>query len=252
MSFWKRTVWALGLVLLPVFASAQTYVRLHPQFTSDLINSAADSITVTNAGVGGFGIVKIQTLDTYSGTWEVQCSVNGTTFDTATELKLVPVDGTATVTSVTDTVGIWDVINATGCKAIKVAATAGFAASDVTVAISSTQVGGSAGSTDVNVVTLPAAPSAGAAVVVTASAAVSTQILAANSARKGFICRNSDANPMLINLGNAAATTDAIQVDAATVTDNDDTYVDVFGYTGAVFAIWTVDGAGSAHCQEIQ
>jgi hypothetical protein len=49
------------------------------------------------------------------------------------------------VTSVTDSVGIWDVANAAGCRAIKVIATSGFAASDTAVVISATQSGGSGG-----------------------------------------------------------------------------------------------------------
>jgi hypothetical protein len=132
----------LLLFLLPSVAGAQTFIRLQPHRETDTIDGSNPSLTMTTERIGSFGSVKVQTLDTYSGTWEIQCSLDGTTFDTDNELGLIPVDGSTVAYSVTDEVGIWDVTNASGCRAIKLIATAGFAATDVTVVISATQSGG--------------------------------------------------------------------------------------------------------------
>lgn len=137
------TLVLLGVNVAP--AAAQTFVRLQPVFTSDTISANADLVELRSESVGGFGSVKIQTLDSYTGTWEVQCSVNGTTYDAAAELKMSAADSTSTVTSVSDEIGIWDVSNAGGCRAIRVIATAGFAATDTVVVISATQAGGGGG-----------------------------------------------------------------------------------------------------------
>lgn len=105
---------------------------------SDLvISSSGDSFT---CGVAGYASLKLQTLDSYSGTWEVQCSVDGTTFDTDDELKVTLLGGAA-ADSITDTVGIFDV-NVAGCQSIKVISTAGFAASDTTFAARAVAAGG--------------------------------------------------------------------------------------------------------------
>lgn len=133
-------------LLVPTVAVAQTFVRLQPTRATGTLTTATTSITLTATALGAFGSVKIQTLDSYSGTWELQCSLDGTTFDTDNELKLTMVDSTTVVYSVTDEVGIWDVGNAAGCKSIKMVETAGFAASDTAVVISATQSGGSGGS----------------------------------------------------------------------------------------------------------
>lgn len=151
-----RCLLALAIVAaLGPPVEAQTFVRLSASAISDTISSNGDSVTLTNAELGGFGSVKVQAVDSYSGTWEVQCATNGTVvdkdeitngnFDTGSELKLTASDGTSPVTSVTDTVAIYDVQNAGGCRAIKVIATAGFAASDTVIVISATQAGGGGG-----------------------------------------------------------------------------------------------------------
>lgn len=142
-SLWLALALTLGVV--PALF-AQSFVRLQPDTKTDTLSSNGDSITMTADRVGGFGSVKVQTLDSYSGTWEVQCSVNGSTFDADSELSLTKTDGSSAVFNVTDTVGIWTVNNANGCKAIKIVATAGFAASDTAVALTATQTGGSGGS----------------------------------------------------------------------------------------------------------
>jgi hypothetical protein len=139
-----RLLLGLLILLLAWPLSAQQFVRLQSTATQDTISFNGDSVELTTANVGGFGSVKVQTLDSYSGTWEVQCSLkaNPITYDTAAELTLKPTDSTTTATSVTDSVGIWEVTNASGCNAIRVIATAGFAASDTVVIITATQSGG--------------------------------------------------------------------------------------------------------------
>lgn len=144
---------AVLVILLPAVAAAQAFVRLQPVFTSDTISSNGDSVILVASGIGGFGAVKVQTLDSYTGTWEVQCSADGTNYDADAELKLVAADGSSVVTSVANTVGIWDVQNAAGCRAIKVISTAGFAATDTVVVISATQSGSGGGSGSASVST---------------------------------------------------------------------------------------------------
>ena len=139
----------LGVCVSP--GQAQ-YVALQASRASGTIAANGEAITLlampsdgVTSNISGFGVVKIQTLDTYSGTWEVQCSVDRITYDADSELLLVKADSSTAVTSVTDTVGIWTVQNAGGCQGIRVIATAGFAATDVAVAIEATQVGGGGG-----------------------------------------------------------------------------------------------------------
>ena len=143
-----RTRWT-GLILLAIFAlarpaTAQT-VDLAVSIT-DTISSNGDSVVLRAATIGGFGQVKVQTLDTYSGTWEVQCAPDGTNYDATYELRMTATDdNTAVVTSIADTVGIWDVQNPGACQAIRVISTAGFAASDTVVVINATSIGGGGG-----------------------------------------------------------------------------------------------------------
>lgn len=132
-------------LLLPSVSFAQEFVRLQPKHVVGTIDASGDSVVLSSTYVGGFGSVKVQTLDSYTGTWEVQCSANGTTYDADAELKLIPADSSSAITEVIDSVGIWDVANAGGCRSIRVIATAGFAGSDTAVVISATQAGGGGG-----------------------------------------------------------------------------------------------------------
>lgn len=129
------------LLASPVFSQNQT-VRLASIGTQDTLSSDTDFFVVA---VGGMASLRLQTLDSYSGTWEVQCSVDrGTTYDADDELNLFLEGGSASaVQEVTDTVGVWTA-GVAGCTHIKVIATAGFAASDVTIAVVAIASGGSA------------------------------------------------------------------------------------------------------------
>lgn len=137
----------MGLTFSPYTAEAQqaAFVRLQPVTSHGTISANGGSVVLLAAGAGGFGSVKVQTLDSYSGTWEVRCSLDGLTYDSDNPLKLQLSNGNTTVYSVTDVIGIWDVQNAAGCKAIKVLATAGFAATDTVVYINATESGGGGG-----------------------------------------------------------------------------------------------------------
>lgn len=132
---------ALLLILcvgLPVQAQAPDFVR-----SQDTLSSNGDAFVVP---VRGYASARLQTLDSYSGTWEVQCSVDdGTTYDTDDEVNL-SLEGAsaAAVQEVTDTVAIYTATVA-GCTHIKVIATAGFAASDTTIAVAAIVSGGSSG-----------------------------------------------------------------------------------------------------------
>ncbi len=135
-------------VLLTLFASvaqAQPFVRLQPTKVTGTIDATTTSLVLNAAALGAFASIKIQTLDSYTGVWEVQCSLNGTTYDEDNELKLMAVDGTAVVYEVTDEIGIWDVSGAAGCQSIKVVATSGFSATNAAFIILATQTGGGGG-----------------------------------------------------------------------------------------------------------
>lgn len=143
-----RRIWisllALGLAG-PISASAQPIVQLKAigSTNAGTISANGGSITID---VSGQSTLRIQTLDTYSGTWEVQGSVDGTTYDTDDEVNLSKEgSSSAAVQSVTDEVGVWTA-NVAGYRSVKIIATAGFAASDTTFSYGGTQSGGSSGS----------------------------------------------------------------------------------------------------------
>lgn len=134
------------VLLIPVLTAAQGFVRLQTAYETGTISANGDSVVLLASRVGGFGSVKIQTLDSYTGDLEVQCAVDGVNYNTDAELKLTAADSSSPVTSISDAVGIWDVANAGGCRAIRVIAVGGFAATDTMVVISATQAGGGGGS----------------------------------------------------------------------------------------------------------
>jgi hypothetical protein len=137
----------IAAVFLLIFAlCANSAIAQTPivRSASDTLSSNGDSFTFITRGTAS---ARIQTLDSYTGTWEVQCSVDGgTTFDTDDELNLT-LDGQTSTTaqSVSDTVGVW-AVNVAGCTHIKIVATAGFAASDTVVHVHAISVGGGVGS----------------------------------------------------------------------------------------------------------
>ena len=107
---------------------------------SDTLSSNGDSFVVP---VRGMASARFQTLDSYSGTWEVECSVDGgVTYDTDDELNL-SLEGAsaAAVQAVTDTVAIYTA-NIAACTHVRVIATAGFAATDTVVAVGAIAAGG--------------------------------------------------------------------------------------------------------------
>lgn len=135
----------LSWLAVPLVAGAQAPIQLKSVAAGGLIAANGDSVTLT--GTGGLASVTVQTLDTYSGTMELQCATDaaGTAFDTDDEVMLALMGSTTTSTDITDTVGIYQG-NISGCTAVKLIATAGFAASDVTVRIVAiTPGGGSSG-----------------------------------------------------------------------------------------------------------
>jgi hypothetical protein len=132
---------------VPVYA--QPIVQIVSRSNTDTLSSNGDSFVVP---VGGMASARFQTLDTYSGTWEVQGSVDGgVTYDADDELNLT-LEGasSAAVQSVTDTVGIWTA-SVAGYTHIRVIATAGFAASDTVIAVVAVVSGGNPGSSNSSV-----------------------------------------------------------------------------------------------------
>jgi hypothetical protein len=143
--FRTRSLWlaSLAALLLAASAAAQPTTGLRTATVRDTLDSNGDAVTLT--GTGGLAGLAIQTLDSYSGTWELQCSTDaGTTYDTDDEVLMTLVGGTSQVAAVTDTVGIWQA-NISGCNAVRVVATAGFAASDTVVQMQAITPGGGSG-----------------------------------------------------------------------------------------------------------
>lgn len=92
------------------------------------------------------------------------------------------------------------------------------------------------------------APASSSTLTSVASAAASTQLLAANTARKGAIITNTDANALFIDLSGGTASSTSYSVQLAT----DGTYEVPYGYTGAITGIWAVDGTGAALVTEFE
>lgn len=138
---------AIAVVLPPTTVGQQPGppVQLKTRGTFGTLAANGDAVTLTDTG--GLATLAVQTKDSYSGTWEAQCSTdNGVTYDTDDEVVLVLMGDTAgtAVVSVTDAVGIWQGSIA-GCNAVKVIATAGFAASDTAVQLQAITSGGGGG-----------------------------------------------------------------------------------------------------------
>lgn len=126
-----------ALLLLSGEAFAQTV-----RSATDTLSSNGDSFVMITRGMAS---ARIQTLDSYTGTWEAQCSVDGgVTYDADDELNLTLDGQTSVVQSVSDTVGVW-AVNVAGCTHIKIIATAGFAASDTVMHVHAISVGGGVG-----------------------------------------------------------------------------------------------------------
>lgn len=94
----------------------------------------------------------------------------------------------------------------------------------------------------------PNAPVSSATVTSVDSATASTNILAANAARKGAIITNTDENSLYLDLSGGTASATNYSVELAT----DGTYQVPFGYTGAITGIWAVDGTGAALVTEFE
>lgn len=78
-----------------------------------------------------------------------------------------------------------------------------------------------------------------------ASAAASTELLAATGGRRGFTILNTDANTLHLLFDDDAAAVDAAQARSIAV-ESGAYYEDPFGYSGRVLGIWDADGAGHA------
>lgn len=142
------TIVLLLFTLAPTSAFAQGgFVRLQSKSVNGVIDAVTDELVIRAQDVGGFGSIKIQTLDSYTGDWEVQCALDSDlTWDTDNELALTLVDSTSTVYSVSNVVGIYTVGNASGCYAVRVAPTGGFSGTDTHFYMTATQTGGAGSS----------------------------------------------------------------------------------------------------------
>ena len=80
-----------------------------------------------------------------------------------------------------------------------------------------------------------------------ASAATSAQLLAANSARKGLVLTNTDANGVYVKYGTTASATSFTVLIPA----NGYWEMPLPTYTGRIDAIWAADGSGSLYATEL-
>jgi hypothetical protein len=83
--------------------------------------------------------------------------------------------------------------------------------------------------------------------VAVASAASSTALCGVNTARKGLIIENSDANRLYVSLGIGAATTTTGF--SFSLAQNENAYIP--NYKGKAYGIWAADGSGYALVSEL-
>jgi hypothetical protein len=126
----------IAVLALSTSAWAQTSVALAGRTVRGTISANGGAVTLTLNPGQSMGSAMFQSLDSYSGTIEAQCSLDGITWDAGNEPLLQLLGGTTTASSVTDTTGIWSINGVAGCRAIRIIATAGFAATDTTIIIS--------------------------------------------------------------------------------------------------------------------
>jgi hypothetical protein len=204
---------------------------------SDTLSSNGDSFVVQ---VRGFASARFQPKDSYSGTWEVQCSVDGgTTYDTDDEVNL-SLEGasSAAVQEVTDTVGIWTA-SVAGCTHLKVIATAGFAASDTTIAVGAVVSGGSSGG------------GASGAVTCSNCATDATHGSAASATGPQIMLNATTTYPTAVDTGDAAkaaAGLDAIQISRPHAHVGDFVKGILANTDGASTSVVAAQGAGIRFC----
>lgn len=81
------------------------------------------------------------------------------------------------------------------------------------------------------------------AVTSVASTTTSTQLLAANSSRKGLIVANTDANDLYVLLSSGTASSSNYSFKLAT---GEEKTIQPPVYAGEVVGVWAGDGAGAA------
>lgn len=139
-----RRVWlvAVAWLLIAGRVGAQPVSQLKTMAAAGDITANGGAVTMSNTA--GMASLLIQTTGTFSLTWEVQCSGDGTTFDADDE---VPVSLIATVPTPVDSVvgsvqGLYTASIA-GCRAVRVIATA-FTSGTLTVTLTAITSGGGA------------------------------------------------------------------------------------------------------------
>ena len=78
------------------------------------------------------------------------------------------------------------------------------------------------------------------------SLATSAQLLAANTARKGVIIRNTDANSLYVHYGTTATADAAVEIPTGAMWEMPSPI-----YTGRIDGIWAADGSGAAKILEL-
>lgn len=142
----KRLLLALLLLAgVAPAASAQTFTKAFADEAKGTISANGGSVTLGQIiDSAGWGTLSFQTIGTYDGDLQVQCSVDGSTFPANSELRLTPPDSGTAVTTISDTAGVWKG-DASGCKTVKAVATA-WTSGSVQVFLRAAPVGGGGGS----------------------------------------------------------------------------------------------------------
>lgn len=146
---------ALVALLVPTLARAQDpKVQLATRSATDAITFNGDAVTLTN--LGGLASLAIQTTGTFSLTWELQCAVDGVTFDADDEVPVtlvssspVPADSVAT-----NVEGLYtaSVAGYSACRVIATAYTSGTLTVTMTAVTSGGSSSGGGSSSSVSIV----------------------------------------------------------------------------------------------------
>lgn len=111
-------------------------------YSSGTIDANGETVTLPNTA--GFGTVAVQLAGTFDGSFQLQCSLDGTNFPSNSEVRLTPPDSTSAVTTITGTTaGVWTGTIA-GCRLVRVISTA-WSSGSATVTMTATASGGGGG-----------------------------------------------------------------------------------------------------------
>lgn len=130
-------VWSIAA---PPRAEAQAVTQLKTMSASGDINANGEAVIMP--GTAGMASLLIQTTGTFSLTWELQCAGDGTTYDADDEIPVTLISSSpAPADTVTGSVQGLYTATISGCRSIRVIATA-FTSGPMTVTLTAIPTGG--------------------------------------------------------------------------------------------------------------